>query len=226
MFHCTHLAGHFLHAVDDPDVVEAVDAGAEAAVQAEDLAAHHRAQREKVEQILERIGDLNVAASQSIMMTLPGIILCHFERRPENNHLDLALSLQTTAVLSGETCTLAISALFPDFRLGIIGRDYVVDSSQRTCPHRSKSSASLSPRHCSHFRFFLVFTRSSAEFGGGRIGSIASFAAIESSYCSSSNNSINNNSNNTCTYPLAKVSCDCQRTRNTRSSTYLSTWQG
>ena len=48
----THVVGHLLHPVDDSDVVEPVNAGAESPVQAEHLASHQGCQRKEVKEVL------------------------------------------------------------------------------------------------------------------------------------------------------------------------------
>ena len=52
--------GHFLYAVERPDVVERVDAGREAAVQTEDLVVDQSGKRQIVEQICEVFPDVRV----------------------------------------------------------------------------------------------------------------------------------------------------------------------
>ena len=52
---------HLLKSVQRADVVQAVDAGTEAAVQAEDLTVHQRRQRQIVEQVGEVLPHVGVA---------------------------------------------------------------------------------------------------------------------------------------------------------------------
>jgi hypothetical protein len=49
---------NFLQALQGPDVVQGVDGGREAAVQAKDLPVHQRGQREIVDQVREVVPDL------------------------------------------------------------------------------------------------------------------------------------------------------------------------
>ena len=67
---------HLLQSVERPDVVEAVDAGAEAAVQTEDLTVDQRRQRQIVEQVGEVLPHVGVAVlAQTLVVEavhLPG----------------------------------------------------------------------------------------------------------------------------------------------------------
>ena len=53
--------GHFLEAIESPDVVEGVDGGAETPVEAKDLAVDQRRQRQVIEQIREVLPHVRVA---------------------------------------------------------------------------------------------------------------------------------------------------------------------
>jgi len=55
------LVGHFLEAIESPDVVEGVDGGTETPVEAEDLAVDQRRQRQVIEQIREVLPHVGVA---------------------------------------------------------------------------------------------------------------------------------------------------------------------
>lgn len=48
----SHLVRHLLEAVQRPDMIQGVDAGTEAAVQAKDLAVHQGSQGQVVEKVL------------------------------------------------------------------------------------------------------------------------------------------------------------------------------
>ena len=55
------LVGHFLEAIESPDVVEGIDGGAETPMEAKDLAVDQSRQRQVVEQIREVLPHVGVA---------------------------------------------------------------------------------------------------------------------------------------------------------------------